>query len=214
MRLTSLAIVVLALAPAFGQKSGPSLSGSDLPQDVALQEQFILLSAKLKNLSEVQDLILKQQQLLLQHLEELRQDVDLLKQGQTNAVTRVEWQGFPGKIDELQQQMRQAQATNQQTVVKLVQDLLAKERESKTSAGTNFAKGLRIEGYRVQAGDTLSKIVIRLNDLMDRNNLPHLTQEQVESANPGLNPDRIRAGQLLLIPVPNSSESNLSGALR
>jgi hypothetical protein len=196
MRVISLAILaVFTGSPAMAGSSGPV--GSELPKDIELQEQFILVSAKLKNLSEVQDLMLKQQQLLLQHLEELRKEVDHLKQFQTNQVSRSEWESCLAKVDSLRKHFEQVQETNAQALGRLTQELAAK------SAPTNAVKGLRIEAYRVQPGDTLSKIVVRLNEMMDKNGLPRLTQEQVESANPTINPDKIRAGQTILVPVPD-----------
>jgi len=196
-----LSAAVLCAQAAAQEKS---TNQADLPKDVAIEEQYVLLAAKVKSLGEIQDLILKQQQLILQNLDVLRNQTEHFGRERTNLITRRELEGCLAQLENWRLKFESEQQTNFQTVLKALQEATSRPVASKPAAGTNYIPGTRFEGYRVQPSDTLSKIVIRLNDGFDKRGLQRVTQEQIERANPGLDPDLIRVGQLLLIPLPET----------
>lgn len=181
----------------------PTVSASaELPKDLQAAENLVLVSAKLKSVAEVQDLVLKQQQLILEHLDALRQKVELLEQGRTNLLSRAEFESYVAAFDDLRRQA--SPASNSLAIAKPAQiplpGLLL--RSNTAALTTNSLPSLKTDGYRVQYGDTLSRIVLRWNDTLLKRGLPPVSQEQIEFANPGMNPDKIRAGQLIFLPIP------------
>jgi hypothetical protein len=84
-----------------------------------------------------------------------------------------------------------------------MQTFMAASNET-SSARTNLVNSGKPQPYVVQPGDTLLKILARANDTLARAQLPEITFDQVVRANPGLNADRIRVGQTILIPLPET----------
>ncbi len=191
-------IVLLKLTAA---ETSISSAASELPKEVDAQEQVVLLSAKVKSLAEVQDVILKQQQLIFQHLEELRKQVASLQAEQSNALTRADLSACLDKVEELRKRMDAEHEAAALAPPAVKTNLL------RGSAFTNAVGSSRFQGYRVQPGDTLSKVLVRINDTFESQGLQRVTQEQVEHANPGMNTERIRVGQMILIPIPDPKPS-------
>lgn len=200
MKSISCALLII-LPPAFLAEPVPP-AHPDLPRDIALQEQAILITAKMKNIAEMQDLIIQQQQLLLQHLDALRRDVAQLQRERTNAATRSELQTCLEKLNSLQSRLDHAQLATEESVRKLVQSMVAQPAESSPPAADRSHSAPKLQPYRVQPGDTLLRILARVNEALEKDHLPRVTQEQIELANPGLTPDKIRVGQTLYLPLP------------
>jgi TolA-binding protein len=193
----ALGLSVLALA---GAAAAQELVKPADAREAQQQEGYVLLSAKVKKMSEIQDLLIQQQQLLLQQLEALRRDIDQLHCASTNLATRSDLAECVGRLGQIEFGLRRAQETNYQAICALVEGMLAPASAPGPGAsGTN--RTLKAEPYIVQSGDTLLKIIGRMNDVLAKGGLPELTADQIVRANPGLNPDRIRIGQMLLIPV-------------
>ena len=70
-----------------------------------------------------------------------------------------------------------------------------------------LASSKPIEGrsltYKVQPGDMLEKVLKSHNQDLEKDSRPHVSLEQVEAANPGLNPNNLIAGRTLELPVPD-----------
>ncbi len=176
---------------------------SELPRELAVQEQYVLLTAKLKNLAETQDLIVQQQQLMLQHLDVLRREVSELQHFRSNSISRAQIESTQRKVEELQKLLEANTDANTQNACRLLQGILSQREPELVSPETNQHRiAGRYEKYRVQQGDTLLKVLYRWNEVLEKQNLPRLTVEQIERANPGLTADRIRVGQVLTIPIP------------
>jgi LysM repeat protein len=206
MRFLILAILAgAALGIRAEDESSPAKS--ELPKDVEAQEHYVLLSVKLKNLAEIQDLMLKQQQLILQSLDALRKQLDGLEQDRTNLVTRAELDHYLSRLDQLQQQFDRDRETNSQAILKAIKELSSQTNSTKPSVVTNIPGIAKYEQYKVLPGDALSRIVLRWNETLDKRGLPRITQDQVERVNSGLAPDRIRPGQVILLPVPEPSSA-------
>ncbi|MFO1499453.1 MAG: LysM domain-containing protein [Verrucomicrobiota bacterium] len=194
-------LIALLLLPRAGL-ADPPLS-PPAPTESTLQEQYILVSAKMKNMAEMQDLILQQQQLMLQHLDALRKDVEALQRERTNAPTRLEFENSVRKLDEVQRGLESLRVATQAKPCPPPEATSSSDERPALAASA----GRKLTTYKVQTGDTFSRILARFNEELDRNKLPRITSEQVEQANPGLNPDRIRAGQTIFIPVTAGSPS-------
>jgi hypothetical protein len=81
------------------------------------------------------------------------------------------------------------------------------ENENKYRAKMALLRLAKLEPYKVLPGDALPRIVLRWNDTLDKRGLPRITQEQVESVNSGMASDRIRPGQVILLPVPEPAQT-------
>src|ERR1051326_778929 len=178
----------------------PAVSSEPVP-DAQQQEAYVLLSAKVKKMSEIQDLLIQQQQLLLQHLADLRKAVDELRANRTNLPTRADLAGCVATLEQLDLEFRRAQETNAQFICGLIKAAMVAGRGPATGV-SNSASLIKAEPYIVQPGDTLLKILARINEVLERAKLPEVTADQIIRANPGLNADRIRVGQTLIIPLP------------
>jgi LysM repeat protein len=139
--------------------------------------------------------------LILQHLDSLRKDVEQLQDQRSNVVTRTELALCLSRLDQVQKEFQMSQETNLQSVCRAMEDLVRERNDCKTPVPTATARAIRADSYRVQPGDTLLKILARLNEARETNRLSRLTPEQIQSANPGLSPDKIRVGQTLRIPT-------------
>ena len=56
--------------------------------------------------------------------------------------------------------------------------------------------------YEVKSGDSLLKILTMANARFKDEGRKSITLKQIQDANPGLNPDKLRAGQKIYIPIP------------
>lgn len=194
-------LLVLTLCFAFAGKAlgQDSTSKQKESKEAEIQEQYVFLAAKVKNIAEVQDLILQQQQLLLNHLDTLKKTVEQLEHDRTNLIQRAEWKVQLAELDRWRKQTENLQQTNLDTVTKLVSNL--QTRLNQARAATNIPPPQIRYPYLVQNGDTLSRIVTRWNEALDGQGIARVTQEQIERANPRLSPDKIKVGQILFIPV-------------
>jgi uncharacterized protein YdiU (UPF0061 family) len=57
--------------------------------------------------------------------------------------------------------------------------------------------------YEIEPGDMLEKVIKKYNQRLDKDSRPHVTSEQVQAVNPGLNPNNLIAGRKLQLPVPD-----------
>ncbi len=75
----------------------------------------------------------------------------------------------------------------------------SKPRETSPTTG---ATPENVAEYTIQDGDALSKIVVQVNAQFKSEGKKPITQKQLLEANPGLNPDKLRVGQKIFIPLP------------
>jgi LysM repeat protein len=141
---------------------------------------------------------------MLRHLDALRQEVAQLQRDRTNRVTQAEFQACLAKIAQVQADLEKSRESTEQNVRKIVRELMPPTAASVTIA-SNIAGGPIVQTYQVQKGDTFLKILARINESFEKRNMPHLTQDQLERANPSLNPNKIKAGQVIYIPAPEGA---------
>jgi len=206
-KLWLVVLVLGCMSPGALSETGGGLG--DLPRDLQMEEQLLVLSAKVKKVAEIQDLIVQQQQLLLQHLNALESQVRLLQAQGTNTVPADDLARCREKLAEVERQVHTLKDINLQNVCAFLHDWFPPtSAPPEAQGGLSFGK---LEMYKVQAGDTLLRILARVNDLREQHQVPRITQGQVEKANPGLAPDRIRAGQMILLPALDSAQPGRSG---
>jgi hypothetical protein len=187
----------LLLPGSIAGENGPT----ELPHDLQMQEQLLVLSVKVKKMAEIQDLIVQQQQLLLQHLNSLESQVQRLQSQSTNVLSPAEFSRLSEKLDSLERQVHGLGETNLQNVCAFLHNWLPANNPVAHGSGAELALAAgRLEPYRVQPGDTLLRIIARLNDVREQHHAARVTQGEVEKVNPGLSPDRIRAGQVIWLP--------------
>ena len=75
-------------------------------------------------------------------------------------------------------------------------------RVKETTAPATSEKPTNVAEYEIREGDVLSKILSQVNAQFKSEGKKTITQKQLLDANPGLNPDKLRVGQKILIPLP------------
>jgi uncharacterized protein YdiU (UPF0061 family) len=81
----------------------------------------------------------------------------------------------------------------------------SKKRETKELASVAPSKPIeaRVLSYEIQSGDMLEKVLKTYNQQLEKDSRPHISIEEVQAANPGLNVNNLIAGRKLLLPVPD-----------
>lgn len=192
-------IAILALG--FALSAGPTLRA----QDAASEERFNKLAGQIEDLRANQEAITKRIEALGKEVESLRGQVDKptgnyasdedLKR-LAEAVKEIDRKRLED-YDKIRLELKnlgKSLAAPTPAVRKTVPTPIA---DNSTSEKPNIPdKGFE---YQVKKGDTLSIIVQAYRD----NNIK-ITTDQVLRANPGLKPERMRVGQKIFIPAPQS----------
>jgi LysM repeat protein len=192
-------IAILALG--FALSAGPALRA----QDAASEERFNKLAGQIEDLRANQEAITKRIEALGKEIESLRAQVDKptgnyasdedLKR-LAEAVKEIDRKRLED-YDKIRLELKnlgKSLAAPTPVVHKTVPSPVA---DNPTSEKSNIPdKGFE---YQVKKGDTLSIIVQAYRD----NNIK-ITMDQVLKANPGLKPERMRIGQKIFIPAPQS----------
>lgn len=167
-------------------------------------ERYRALSAKISDMLENQQLILRRQQELDLRLGNLSRDVEALKERSArapeNVVTRDELKQYVDKLKEIDGKREADKAL----LLKSIRDLAKLPVAAAPSRGPshgNSGSGTTFD-YEVKPGEFLGEIVKYYNLEFEKQGLRSISVKQVEDANPGLNPDRILVGQVIKIPEP------------
>jgi TolA-binding protein len=171
----------------------------------ANEERFNRLNKQVADLQETQELLLQRLARMEQRLESLGREIDKTKEenlrSKANLVTRDEFKTY---VDKLQEIDRKREADNE--LIRKSLNALAKlpatlAPEPKSTVDPEAASDTR--PYKVQqAGETLGDIRVAWNNKFKEEGRRSISLDQIKKANPNLNPDKIRVGQTILIPVP------------
>jgi len=63
----------------------------------------------------------------------------------------------------------------------------------------------KVISYKIEPGDMLEKVLRGYNQRLKEDGRPRINTEQVLAANPGLNPDNLKAGKEIQLPVPDKA---------
>ena len=201
-----LAICLIAGIPVESFAQNTSSAEAEL-QRSADYERYRALNAKIINIIEAQELLLRRQQNLDQRLEELSRDIEKLKKGDdrndADFVTRQELKVYVDKLKEIDEK-REA---DKNLILKSIRDLAKipmapvpapKPRGNAPEDGPTY-------DYTVKAGDYLGDVIKAYNAEFEKQGLRSIDIRQVERANPGLDPNRINVDQVIKIPIPQEN---------
>lgn len=124
-----------------------------------------------------------------------------------NFATTEELAALRASLKELDSNRIEDREALKMAIVKLG-DLINKVAKQKPAATDpvqptrTVAQDFKYNEYKVEAGQFLSTIIVAFNREYKKAGLGRVTQDQVLKANPGLNPDRLRVGQTIKIPLP------------
>jgi septal ring factor EnvC (AmiA/AmiB activator) len=146
--------------------------------------------------------------LLEKRIEQLNTELRSLREEQArNASSTVIQDDMRKLADAIKEVDRKREADKQLIIEKL--EAIARsvaEVRSAPPAPVNVASAPSISDkcyeYEVKAGDRLMAIIDAYNATFREKKLRQVTLKQVEDANPGINPHRLKKGQKVLIPVP------------
>lgn len=176
------------------------------------EERYKLLSGKIENALETQELLLRKQDKLQQRINALASELDELKRTQVRAgASSVTQDQLKELVEKLQEIDRKRIADNEHvlTVLRDLQKMPAvavPPASDKSSSPTAQQPLGPFWEYIVKTNDTLKKIVIGYNNAPETRSLARLTVADVLRANPGLNQDKLYVGKKILIPIPPKKE--------
>lgn len=166
-----------------------------LAQDRALEQRLNELSGRIEILLEGQENLRKQ-------MAELQREIDTLREHQnkpvTPSATQADLNRLADSVREIDRKRLDDYEKIRSELMKLGKTLASSAPVRATPPAREPAKEAAPEkgfNYTVQPGDTISSIVDAY-----RENKIKVTVDQVLKANPGLKPERLRAGQTLFIP--------------
>ena len=170
----------------------------------AAYEQYRELNAKIINIIETQELLLRRQQTLGQRLEELSRDIEKLKEGNgrndAELVTRDELKVYVDKLKEIDEKREADKKLILKSIRELAKIPLAPVPSPRPSRSS--PEDIPTWDYPVEPGDILGDIIKAYNAEFEKQGLQSIDIRQVERVNPGLDSDRIKVGQVIKIPIP------------
>src|SRR5262245_45969844 len=179
-----------------------SLKGQDLAAEAAAraqreeaEERYKLLNGKLENLTETQELLLKNQDRLQQRINDLASEIDEIKRGQARGTANHATQEQLRELVEKLQEIDRKRIADNEHVLKVLKELQKMPLVTVPPASDKSSSSIAPEplgafwDYVVKTNDTLKKIVIGYNKELGKQGYALLTVNQVLKANPGLNQD-------------------------
>ncbi|MBI2948480.1 MAG: LysM peptidoglycan-binding domain-containing protein [Verrucomicrobia bacterium] len=200
-----LLLVSLVLMPA--QSFGQSSAAEAALERKANEERFARLNATVMNLTETENVLRSRIQELEQQVASLRREISRLKDDSSHATTRlVTIEQFNALVEKLKEVDRKREEDNRLIVNSLnsIKDIARPPATvpSHPKPTTERAEVGETVDYKVQKGDLLFKIIAAYNEEFAKQGRGRINEEQVKEVNPDLNPNRIREGQVIRIPLP------------
>lgn len=182
-------------------------SGAALLERREAEERAKIINAAIQDIADNQRVLMKRQERLDQRIQEISERLDKLSsdvsQTKMSSASRDELRKLAESVSELE---KRRQSDNER-VVKSLNDLAKvpvmpaadpKPSKPEVSAPTSD----KYYTYKVKPGQKLSDIVKAYNEHFDETGQEHITISDVQRENPNMNPNRIRSGQELHIPIP------------
>jgi LysM repeat protein len=181
--------------------AGPALRA----QDAASEERFNKLAGQIEDLRAGQEALGKRIEALLKHFESMRGQMD---KPSGNYASDEDLKRLAEAVKEIDRKRLEDYEKIRTELKNLGKSLAAPTPVSHKTAPPVVADNANSEKsnipdkgfeYQVKKGETLSMIVQAYRD----NNIK-ITTDQVLKANPGLKPEKMRVGQKIFIPAPQS----------
>jgi TolA-binding protein len=201
-------LIFLFPLTGFAQTAEPASTAAVVAALRNAEESTRRLSAEMQSLSETQDMIRKRQENLQQRMDSFEAEIRALRsdfnRANASGVNRDELRDLALKLREIDEKRE----SDKQLILKSIRDLAklpppAAPPEKKPGTRRAADPGEAPFEYTVKKGDRLLDVIAAYNHLYEERGQGRITLDQVIKANPDLkNPNNLRAGQVILIPVP------------
>jgi len=173
------------------------------------EERYKRLAAIVDDLRDAYELQSKRLIALGEELHRLRDENSQLSRNSGNYVSREEIRKLSEKLQEVDNKREADKKLILEELQKLAKaNLTAAVPEPKTPAPSTPVEKTPENGefftYTVQKGDTLMAIITAYNVELKKQGKAAVTLDAVKKANPNLNPNALRPGKEILIPVPSA----------
>jgi chromosome segregation ATPase len=177
--------------------------------DIALErkaneERFARLNSQVEKLVETQELLLQHNAGLRRDLESLANELRKVKEenqrARANLVPRDEYRTY---LEKFTQEIEKKRQEDKDLILKTIKKLEAPVTPPSEPKGSSDQEVfLNTTEVEVSPGVTLLEILNEANKKAKEQGRGLITLDQIKKANLNLNPDRIRVGQKILIPIP------------
>jgi alanyl-tRNA synthetase len=199
------ACFAFAGTPLFPQTSASDAVAAELQRREA-EERQQRLTATLQSIQESQDLLLKRQQALQDRVLALERENERLKEENArlsaNAVSHDELKKFVDVLKEVDQKRQQDRELVLEKFKELASLKIAAAPEPRTAPRSAAQLSEEVAIHKVSKDERLLDIIEAYNRAYKERGLGTITLADVKRENPKLNPDRIRKGQEIRIPIP------------
>ena len=200
----SLSLLILCLAWMPGRLSAQNAAADAALERKANEERFTRLNATVANVLDTQEVLQQRLSELEKRLHSLGQEINKLKddssRANTRQVTREEFSALVEKLKEIDKKREEDKKLILETIKDLAKVPVPAPTHPKPSVETSDV-GETVD-YIVKKDEFLYQIIAAYNELYAKQGRGRITLEQVKKANPDLNPNKIREGQPIRIPVP------------
>lgn len=207
MKVKSFVLLCL-LASGLQGLSQDAATASAIADRQEAEERYRRMSADVEGLLSANAALQRRISAIADELRRLRDDHERLEK---NSTVQDEIRRLAKKIEEVDQKRIEDRELILKEMKELTRLLSAAppsrsnfDPPSSRTHGNEETKPLPDKGYEytIQSGDTVATVLAAYNAEFKKNGQKPLSLKQVLEANPGLNPNRIRVGQKIFIPLP------------
>ena len=170
----------------------------------ANEERLTRLNAVVSSLSETIELLRSRNTELEQRVSSLSREINKMReenaQANTRHVTREEFNALVEKLKEIEKKRED----DRKLIIESIKDLAKAPTPapSHVKPPVDRSEFKETVDYTVRKGDLLSGIITAYNEEFAKQGQGRITLDQVKQANPDLNPNKIREGQVIKVPIP------------
>ena len=203
--MKALLVFLLAAAALIPSRSMAQNAAEAALERKANEERLTRLDAVVSNLSETLELLRSRNTALEQRVSSLNREIIKMREESAHAntrfVTREEFNALVEKLKEVEKKRED----DRKLIIESIKDLAKASAPAPSHAkppSVDRAEVKETVDYTVRKSDFLGGIITAYNEEFAKQGLGRITLEQVKQANPDLNPNKIREGQVIRIPMP------------
>jgi Skp family chaperone for outer membrane proteins len=204
-RMKPVAIFLLLFASSIPLAAQETSLAAALLEIRAAEEEFKRLSALVLHVQETQEMILRRLENLQKRQTDLGDEIEKIREQASragaNAATREELRKLVESVRELDEKRKADNKLILDTMQELARTPPSAPRTNPADRTAEPAGEFFEE--TVQRGDTVSAIISMYNAEFEKKGLKPITLDQVRRANPQIDVNNIRVGQVIRIPVPS-----------
>jgi hypothetical protein len=186
--------------------TGSSLIGHTVAAaDANAEERYKVLNSAVQQILENHESILKRQQELDSRLDRIERELNKLRDESRSSTQWATREDLKVLVDKLKEVDRNREA-DKKLLLEAFNDLTKVPIVAPTVEPKSVSEKLDVVVYKVEAQQTMTDILLAYNEKFKEKGLPPITLTQIEKANPGIDVNRIHAGQKINIPIPHKKK--------